>query len=78
MDKNIKMDIIFQGILILLWAFIGIFYIFADVEIWLKCLWIILSIFWIITGVNKINKLHKSKKWFNMYKEKILWLRLKK
>ena len=33
MDKNIKMDIIFQGILILLWAFIGIFYIFADVEI---------------------------------------------
>ena len=62
MDKNIKMDIIFQGILILLWAFIGIFYIFADVEIWLKCLWIILSIFWIITGVNKINKLLKSKK----------------
>ena len=62
MDKNIEMDIIFQGILILLWAFIGIFYIFADVEIWLKCLWIILSIFWIITGVNKINKLLKSKK----------------
>ena len=62
MDKNIKMDIIFQGILILLWAFIGIFCIFADVEIWLTCLWIILSIFWIITGVNKINKLLKSKK----------------
>lgn len=57
MDKNIKMQIIFQGILILLWAFIGIFYIFVDAEIWLKCLWIILSIFWIITKlINFLNQ----------------------